>query len=664
MQKFRHFTFFVCIFFAITKAYGLEQDGYVSDSAMMLSSAEELLMERTLHDYEVQTSAEIAVVTVQTTHGQDIHRWATNLGNEWGVGKADRDNGVVIAIALADRRFAIAVGEGLEFFLSDSQSKKLLEKHLPGAFKERDYARGINNLLADVTDSIGHASEQERLGIMRAFKTRAAEESRARSQKRKNMVKGVGFVSFLIALLTAIFFAIKSFFKKKAERKRKASLRIKVASEIQKTEKRLNDRKVQVAEINGREGLPTWIRESYDARRGQLDQSIKNAESLIGKAKDGITNDPDQSNEDVSQALHELKRADQYIDQLDSTDQQIEEFQGDVRQASQEAQNLLEEVAMRYEKLMAEGFNLGGMKSSFEDCTRVVAANQQGVATRLTGDVEDESDEIGQTAQHIANELSDLLDSLNGLAADRDYVNREIQEMRETTESIADHDPDLQGKVRYLKENAVPSVWQSFSKKLESLKSQAEDLVARKLEIAESKVSMEVQDFAHARKAVEEARAHLNEIQSLRRQLSRVYEEFEKARGSCSQKLREAESAVQKARSAVRNSDVSEENKLSVSGTAADLAIISSLVAGGEDGGLFDWSTYADQLDEVISSSKDSIKAAKQEVKKAKDKRKKARARRSSAYSASNYSSEPSSPPPTNNFGGGNFGGGGASGGW
>jgi uncharacterized protein len=83
----------------------------------------------TVLDQDERTSPEhdeIAVAVVGTTGGTPIETWATGLFNDWGVGQADQDNGVLLVVALEDRALRIATGDGLRTRLPDGTASEII----------------------------------------------------------------------------------------------------------------------------------------------------------------------------------------------------------------------------------------------------------------------------------------------------------------------------------------------------------------------------------------------------------------------------------------------------------------------------------------------------------------------------------------------------------
>jgi len=98
---------------------------YVSDFAHVLSPR---AVERLDHS---KADAQVAVVTISNLNGAEIKDYVTKLGNTWGIGKKGSNRGVLILLAVNDRKWRIAVGYGLESVLPDSKVAGIGLKMIP-----------------------------------------------------------------------------------------------------------------------------------------------------------------------------------------------------------------------------------------------------------------------------------------------------------------------------------------------------------------------------------------------------------------------------------------------------------------------------------------------------------------------------------------------------
>lgn len=133
---------------------------YVSDMAGVLSPQALERADSILADIRSRTSAEVVMVIVDDLSGQDIDDWATELFTLWGIGKKDRDNGVLLVTSVGDRENVIRTGYGAEPVLPDLVCWNIIQKKMNPHFRNGDFDRGVIDALDAVRASM--TSEEAR----------------------------------------------------------------------------------------------------------------------------------------------------------------------------------------------------------------------------------------------------------------------------------------------------------------------------------------------------------------------------------------------------------------------------------------------------------------------------------------------------------------------
>lgn len=119
---------------------------YVHDYAGWLSSSEKNMLEQKIRAYHDSTTTQI-VVMIRTDIGDyDKASYAFELGNRWGIGRADKDNGVVMLIKTEapERGIFIATGYGTEGALPDITAGRIIRNTMSPFFRQSQYYQGIN----------------------------------------------------------------------------------------------------------------------------------------------------------------------------------------------------------------------------------------------------------------------------------------------------------------------------------------------------------------------------------------------------------------------------------------------------------------------------------------------------------------------------------------
>ncbi|MFZ7230850.1 TPM domain-containing protein [Avibacterium avium] len=117
---------------------------YVNDYTGTLTPSERQLLENKLIAYSKETSSQIAVVLIPTTGNYDIAQYSFELGDKWGIGRKQLNNGVLMLIAVNDRKIFIATGQGLEGALPDAFLAQIIRNVITPAFKQGHYSLGID----------------------------------------------------------------------------------------------------------------------------------------------------------------------------------------------------------------------------------------------------------------------------------------------------------------------------------------------------------------------------------------------------------------------------------------------------------------------------------------------------------------------------------------
>ncbi len=121
-----------------------EKDGgWVVDIAGALNAEQKARLNRIIDALERETGAEVAVVILRRTQDATPKEYATELFNKWGVGKRGADNGVLMLVALGDRRVEIETGYGMEAMIPDAVAGEILDTAVIPRFKRGDIPGGV-----------------------------------------------------------------------------------------------------------------------------------------------------------------------------------------------------------------------------------------------------------------------------------------------------------------------------------------------------------------------------------------------------------------------------------------------------------------------------------------------------------------------------------------
>ena len=121
--------------------------GWINDYVNLFSPEEARSLDSIIAVYEKRSSVEIAVATVDSSmRGPiDFEPYSLLMMRTWGVGKKDKNNGVLIVIAPDLRRIRIQNGYGIVHFISDEETKEIIDYGFVPYFKRNEFYGGTRN---------------------------------------------------------------------------------------------------------------------------------------------------------------------------------------------------------------------------------------------------------------------------------------------------------------------------------------------------------------------------------------------------------------------------------------------------------------------------------------------------------------------------------------
>ena len=149
---------FVCLLFplGVFAAQG-QPASYVVDNAGVIEEGSRAKLAGLLQELEQKTTVQMIILTVPSTEGIPIEQYSLEQAEKWGLGKKGKDNGLLMVIAVKDRKYRFETGYGLEQILPDSMLGSIGRSYLVPAFKAGDYTKGVMNTTSVIARTIADA---------------------------------------------------------------------------------------------------------------------------------------------------------------------------------------------------------------------------------------------------------------------------------------------------------------------------------------------------------------------------------------------------------------------------------------------------------------------------------------------------------------------------
>lgn len=167
-------------------------DSRMTDLAGVLATTERDDLEGRLRAYEQQTGTQFVIVILPSLEGENVSDVSLAIAEQNGIGRKGQDNGLLLLVALQDRKLRFEVGYGLEGVLTDALMSSIIREIIGPEFKGKRYYAG---LLAGV-DAVMKATNGELL---------------APTPKKKSRDRGFNAFGFIVFLFFVLLFIKRRF---------------------------------------------------------------------------------------------------------------------------------------------------------------------------------------------------------------------------------------------------------------------------------------------------------------------------------------------------------------------------------------------------------------------------------------------------------------------
>lgn len=127
---------------------------YANDFVGVLTYDEIATLDEICYELDRYNSDELAIVVVNNTYPLGIDIYTFRVFDENGLGKEDKDNGVLLLISTEERLWRIEVGYGLEGVLNDAKVGAIARENLEPYLADEDYYTGIFYTVAALIEEL------------------------------------------------------------------------------------------------------------------------------------------------------------------------------------------------------------------------------------------------------------------------------------------------------------------------------------------------------------------------------------------------------------------------------------------------------------------------------------------------------------------------------
>ena len=136
---------------------------WTNDYENLFTESEQKKLDSVIAKFEKETSIEISIVTIDTIKisEEKFEDLTLHMARTWKIGKADKDNRILIGISKGYRRIRIQNGNGIEKIITDDETKNIIEKYFIPYFRKSEYYDGTFIGLGELIKLLKNKIENE-----------------------------------------------------------------------------------------------------------------------------------------------------------------------------------------------------------------------------------------------------------------------------------------------------------------------------------------------------------------------------------------------------------------------------------------------------------------------------------------------------------------------
>lgn len=150
MRKIFALLIFLCLLAPLLSLKVPALQGRINDYANILSPREEQSLDNYLAGQETKTTSQVVLLTIPSLENENLEEYSIRVAQTWRLGTDKYDNGVLLLVAMAEKKIRIEVGYGLEAILTDAKSGYIIRNYIVPEFKQGNYPQGIANGLTAI----------------------------------------------------------------------------------------------------------------------------------------------------------------------------------------------------------------------------------------------------------------------------------------------------------------------------------------------------------------------------------------------------------------------------------------------------------------------------------------------------------------------------------
>ena len=632
---------------------------YVYDRADILTDDEELQISALCEQVDINTTAEIVVVTLpdllkygDIDQAREIIFNDESLDGVKGIGKPGKDNGVLIVVAVSERKWGIEVGYGLEGNLTDSECGRVGRDKMVPYLKDDNWFEGllagVEGVIEEVTSPVGESSTEEPLEI------------NIPPEFVLYIISTLGAVGIVFIGYKALGFVSDWNEERVIRNRRKKS--IKMRFDAHKTDNiKLEEEITRITKTALT--YPEWAQKEVQELVKACEKGWLNIHSDLLDAKTYLQKGNLYGAEEHLKSVDKTKSALQTIlySMGPAKQREIKEYEKETPKKLRTLDYRIKDVDKFLQTKKDEGLEVTNQIALLKTLTCGFPQLKDKLYNKTK---EPNKKSIYQEILFTLQTVNEMETSINQRLETRDRTNSRISLLPKEITRVEKGIPHAAKTITKLMTKHPKEIWQPLKTDIEGLPARLV-IAKRELELAEQSNDMQTQKFDVAEGKITNAEAIVMEAKDKLEHVFEVKEDLHKTKNDIPLRINSAESAVASAKEITSHSDVGRNAKQLAREAETKLKIAKSTYNSYTGSEIINWLVLASTLVLVIKLSNDAVARARNDKDRATTRRREEEEEQERVRQRSYASSSSSSGGGYGGgFGGGFSGGGGASGGF
>lgn len=255
----------------------------VEDLAGVITPSQEAELNHKIRTINESGLAQISVLIINSLEGEVLEQYSIKVVENWKLGTKDKDNGLLILMAMQERKIRIEVGQGLEGDITDLKSKRLIDQMGP-YMREGNFAQALDVTISEINEVLQYNTPEAKTLREEAL----VQEQIKRTQMMKSLADALVVLLNVVLVLAGIGMLYYSFVVFKQSKQQLHNEKSELVSKNQKHSEDIKQLQIKKSQMKLDPTKLDYIKRvehlsSLQSEKSRLSSAISNMKKFLGE---------------------------------------------------------------------------------------------------------------------------------------------------------------------------------------------------------------------------------------------------------------------------------------------------------------------------------------------------------------------------------------------